>query len=73
MILLLQECVPGLFLAVQRLSSTRFFAMGFAAVTEWAHRVNLAVARSPVGKHFRLEGSGHVCLQRHGSGCKKPD
>jgi AGZA family xanthine/uracil permease-like MFS transporter len=26
----------------------------------WVHNVNLKVARSPVGKYFRLDGSGHV-------------
>jgi hypothetical protein len=26
----------------------------------WIHNTNLRVARSPVGKWFRLEGSGHV-------------
>lgn len=29
---------------------------------DWVHRVNLAVARSPVGWWFRLENSGHVGL-----------
>ncbi|PWY86773.1 nucleoside transporter [Aspergillus heteromorphus CBS 117.55] len=27
--------------------------------TDWVHRVNRAVARSPVGRWFRLENSGH--------------
>ena len=27
---------------------------------EWIGRANAAVARSAVGKYFRLEGSGHV-------------
>lgn len=31
--------------------------MGFGT---WVHDTNLRVARSPVGKWFRLEGSGHV-------------
>jgi hypothetical protein len=26
----------------------------------WVHDTNVRVARSPVGKWFRLEGSGHV-------------
>jgi AGZA family xanthine/uracil permease-like MFS transporter len=26
----------------------------------WIHNANVAVARSFVGKYFRLEGSGHV-------------
>jgi AGZA family xanthine/uracil permease-like MFS transporter len=27
---------------------------------EWIGRANAAVAKSAVGKYFRLEGSGHV-------------
>ncbi|RAL03228.1 NCS2 family permease [Aspergillus ibericus CBS 121593] len=34
--------------------------------TDWTTRVNLAVARSPVGKWFRLENSGHP-KERKGS------
>ncbi|OOF93918.1 hypothetical protein ASPCADRAFT_508397 [Aspergillus carbonarius ITEM 5010] len=34
--------------------------------TDWVHRVNLAVARSPVGRWFRLENSGHP-KERKGS------
>lgn len=30
------------------------------AMKEWIHRTNAAVAKSPVGRYFRLEGSGHV-------------
>jgi hypothetical protein len=26
----------------------------------WIHNTNAAVARSAVGRYFRLEGSGHV-------------
>lgn len=26
----------------------------------WIPKANAAVARSPVGRYFRLEGSGHV-------------
>ncbi|PYH88015.1 nucleoside transporter [Aspergillus ellipticus CBS 707.79] len=33
---------------------------------DWVHRVNLAVARSPVGRWFRLENSGHP-KERKGS------
>lgn len=29
------------------------------AVAEWSSKINNAVARSIVGKRFRLEGSGH--------------
>jgi hypothetical protein len=29
-------------------------------MAKWADNVNRAVARSFVGKYFRLEGSGHV-------------
>lgn len=36
--------------------------MGVARIAEWMHKVNLQVARSPVGRHFLLEGSGHVRL-----------
>lgn len=36
--------------------------MGVARIAEWMHKVNLQVARSPVGRHFLLEGSGHVSL-----------
>lgn len=32
------------------------------AIVDWVNKVNLQVARSPIGRHFRLEGSGHVCL-----------
>ena len=32
------------------------------AYTQWAENVNLWVARSPVGRYFRLEHSGHVGL-----------
>lgn len=31
----------------------------------WVHNANAAVARSAVGKYFRLEGSGHVCHYRN--------
>jgi AGZA family xanthine/uracil permease-like MFS transporter len=32
----------------------------------WMENANRAVARSFVGKYFRLEGSGHVCIvQEH--------
>lgn len=30
--------------------------------TNWTEKVNLRVARSPVGRYFRLEHSGHVRL-----------
>lgn len=33
--------------------------MGYA---DWAENVNLRVARSPVGRYFRLQYSGHVGL-----------
>ncbi|RDH28644.1 permease family-domain-containing protein [Aspergillus welwitschiae] len=37
---------------------------------DWVHRVNLAVARSPVGWWFRLENSGHVgLLAEHATRC----
>lgn len=29
-------------------------------LSNWVHDTNVRVARSPVGKWFRLEGSGHV-------------
>jgi hypothetical protein len=33
----------------------------------WVHNANAAVARSFVGRYFRLEGSGHVRLsENHG-------
>ena len=32
------------------------------AIADWVNKVNFRVARSPIGRHFRLEGSGHVCL-----------
>ena len=43
------------------------------AIADWVNKVNFRVARSPIGRHFRLEGSGHVCLfvhflpRRHGN------
>ena len=30
----------------------------------WIHTVNLKVAKSPVGRWFRLDGSGHVRQSR---------
>jgi AGZA family xanthine/uracil permease-like MFS transporter len=33
----------------------------------WIHKANAAVARSFVGKYFRLEGSGHVCVSETSS------
>lgn len=30
-------------------------------LSQWMQKANLQVARSWVGRHFRLEGSGHVC------------
>lgn len=33
--------------------------MGFS---NWVTKLNGAVARSPVGHYFRLEGSGHVSI-----------
>ncbi|KAK4865763.1 hypothetical protein LT330_009196 [Penicillium expansum] len=35
-------------------------------LSNWVHNTNVRVARSPVGKWFRLEGSGHP-LERKGS------
>jgi hypothetical protein len=32
----------------------------FFIMAGWIHNANMAVARSFVGKYFRLEGSGHV-------------
>ena len=34
-------------------------------IKNWIHNTNLRVARSPVGKWFRLEGSGHVRIPLH--------
>ncbi len=33
----------------------------------WVSRANLAVAKSPVGRYFRLQGSGHVRLGSWGA------
>lgn len=30
------------------------------SLSTWVHDTNVRVARSPVGKWFRLEGCGHV-------------
>lgn len=29
---------------------------------DWVNHTNLWVARSPVGRWFRLQNSGHVCI-----------
>lgn len=31
----------------------------------WIHNANAAIAKSVIGRRFRLEGSGHVSIQ-HG-------
>lgn len=31
-------------------------------ITDWTDKVNAKVAAGPVGRYFRLDGSGHVRL-----------